>query len=103
MEDEPERSARRIYNHQVNELDVDEAAVALPFSSVERSMQRYRVRNRPPLPDTRQNLVLLPEHTVTTDGKAFVLIDDGEADRILVFATEQQVQRFVFRSGQRMF
>ena len=94
MEDEPEWSARRVYHDHINQLDVAEAGMARPLSAVERSMQRYRVRNRPALPDSRQNLILLPEHSVTTKGRALVLIDDGQADRILVFATNEQLQRF---------
>lgn len=93
LDDQPEKSARSVYNEHITQLAVADAAVAQPLSSIERCLQRYKVRNRPPLPQTRQDLVLQPEHTVTTDGRRFLLIDDGQADRILVFATDQQLQR----------
>lgn len=93
LNDEPEKPARRVYNEHITQLALDDAAVAAPLSLVERSLQRYKVRNRPPLPQTRLDLILQPEHTVTTDGRRFLLIDDGQADRIVVYATDEQIQR----------
>lgn len=98
LDDEPEWSARRAYNWTMNQLPVDEAALAAPLSSVERSLQRHKVQNRPELPQTRQDLILQPEHTVTADGRRFVLIDDGMADRILVFGTERNLNRLTLSS-----
>jgi hypothetical protein len=96
LDDEPEWSARHAYRQQINQMSVAEAAVSTPLASVGRSLQRHKVRNRPLLPDARDDLVLLPEHTVTVDGRGFVLIDDGpgQNDRILVFATQEQLQRY---------
>lgn len=93
LNDDTECSARRAYNWTMNQLPIDEAAVAAPLSSVERSLQRHKVRNHPQLPQTREDLVLEPEHTVTADGGRFVLIDDGMADRILVFGTDRNLNR----------
>jgi hypothetical protein len=98
VEDTPEWSTRRVYKDQLAQMTVGEAATALPLSAVERSLQRHRVRNQPAMPDTRGDLILQGPHTVTSDGRAFLLIDDspGQGDRIIVFATEQQLSRFVF-------
>ena len=74
-------------------MNVQQAAVTLPLSSVERSLQRHKVKNRPPLPSTRQDLVLDAQYSVTTDGRPFVLVDDGLADRLLVFGTAKNLER----------
>jgi len=94
LETNPEWTAKRAYYSEVNRLPVQEAAVVAPLSAVERSLQRHKVRNRPPLPATRQHLVILPEHRVTTDGRRLLLIDDGlAADRMLVFGTDENIAR----------
>ena len=74
-------------------MSVQQAAVTLPLSSVERSLQRHKVKNRPPQPSTRQDLVLDAQYSVTTDGRPFVLVDDGLADRLLVFGTAKNLER----------
>ena len=94
LDEEPQWTARRAYNNVVNQLTVDEASFVAPVTSVERALQWHKVRNRPALPTTRQDLVLEHEHTVTTDGRQFLLIDNGLADRILVFGSEKHMERF---------
>jgi hypothetical protein len=96
MDDNSEWSARRVYNDHMRDMTVDEAAKVLPLSTVARSMQRHRVRNRPELPNSRRDLVLQAQYAVTSAGQAFVLIDDGMDDKIVVFATMEQLHRFVF-------
>ena len=90
---QPEWSARRAYTTELGQFTVAEAAVLPPLTAVERSMQRHKVRNRPPLPATRQDLLLQTAHTTTTDGRRFLLLDDGLADRLLVFGTNENLQR----------
>lgn len=87
-------SAKRAYSAEINHLSVADAAIAPPLSTVERTLQRHKVKTRPPLPATRQALVLPASYTITTDGRPFKLIDDGQADRIIVFGTQEQVNRF---------
>lgn len=86
-------SAKRAYNAEVNQLSVHDAAIAPPFATVERTLQRHKVKNRPRLPTTRQAFVLPASYTTTTDGRPFKLIDDGQADRIIVFGTPEQLSR----------
>ncbi len=86
-------SAKRAYNAEVNALSVTDAAVAPPLASVERSLQRHKNKNRPPLPATRQDLVLPATYAITTDRRSFKLVDDGQTDRIIVFATDEQLKR----------
>ena len=95
LDNHSQYSAKRAYNAEVNQLTVNGAATAPVFSSIERSLQRHKVKNRPPLPQSRQALVLPASYSITTDGRPLVLIDDGQADRILVFGTQLQLQRFV--------
>ena len=87
MDLHPESTARQAYQHELNFLPVADAAVAVPFGGVERSLQRHKVRNRPPLPATRQDLILQPGLTTTLDGRRLILIDNGTVDRMIVFGT----------------
>lgn len=86
-------TAKQAYNLEINQLNVAAAATAPTLSSVERSLQRHKVKHRPPLPAARQDLDLPPESKLTTDGRQLLLIDDGAADRIMVFGTENQLRR----------
>ncbi len=93
LEDEPDWTARRSYDSVVGLMSVQAAAVTVPLMNMERSLQRHKYRNRPPLPQTRQDLVLGQQYMSTNDGRPFVLIDDGNADRILVFGTAENLRR----------
>jgi len=93
LEGNPDMTAKQAYNLEINQLNVAAAATAPTLSSVERSLQRHKVQHRPPLPATRQDLDLPPESKLTTDGRQLLLIDDGAADRIMVFGTENQLRR----------
>lgn len=95
-DDEPDWTARHCYNHVLGQLPIQQAALAEPLSRVERSLQRHKVRNRPSLPNTSQDLVLDAQYSSTLDGRAFVLIDDGMMDRILVFGTVENLNRLFF-------
>jgi hypothetical protein len=92
-DDNPDWTAKKSYNYNVNRLPITEAAVSVQFTAVERTLQRYIHRNRPPLPATRHDLLLLPEHRLITDGRRLLLIDDGLVDRILVFGTNENLTR----------
>jgi hypothetical protein len=63
VDDEPEWTARRCYTDVLRHEPVQEAAFAPPLSSVERLFQRRKVRCRPQLPLTRQDLQLLQHST----------------------------------------
>jgi len=85
LDDHQELSVRSAYMAEIRSLLVAAASTVVPLSSTERSLQRYKKCNRPPLPATLQDLVLQPEHHLTTDGRQLLLIDDGVAvDRMLV-------------------
>ena len=88
-------TTKHAYNSEVDQLSLAAASTAPTLSSVERSLQRFKVKHRPPLPRTRQDLVIPQEFMTTTDGRQFILIDDGTADRILVYGTENHLQRYV--------
>lgn len=86
-------TAKRAYNAELTQLPIGDAALVQPFVSMERSLQRHKVASRPELPRTRQDWVLPPALTLTTDRRRLVLIDDGAADRIIVFATDDNLTR----------
>jgi hypothetical protein len=94
LEVNKDSTAKQAYNVEINKLTVAAAASAPTLPSVERSLQRYKVKNRPPLPAARQDLVLSPEYQLTTDGRQFLLIDDGTIERIMVFGTTNQLKRY---------
>ena len=93
LEANPDLTAKKAYNIEINQLNVASASTAPTLSSVERSLQRHKVKHRPPLPATRQDLDLPPECKLTTDGRQFLLVDDGAVDRIMVLGTENQLKR----------
>jgi hypothetical protein len=95
LDDESDWSARRAYNWQLNQVAVSQASVTVPLSAIERTLQRHKVRNRPALPATRQDLVLTNDQTITSDGRRFLLIDDGVGDRLMVFGTNEQLARYM--------
>jgi hypothetical protein len=85
LQDDPQWSARTAYYTEVNQITVRDVALAPPLSSVERALQRHKVHNCPPLPVFCQDLVLQQQHTTISSGLPFLLINDGFADRILVW------------------
>ena len=93
LDNNPDLTAKQAYTGEVNLLNVAAAATAPTFASTERSLQRHKVKHRPPLPASSQDLVLPATGIVTSDGRQLLLIDDGSAERILVFGTENQLKR----------
>jgi hypothetical protein len=96
IDDNPEWTVRRSYNDVLAQGTVQQAAVTTPLSAVERTLQRHKVRTRPTLPTTRQDLLLGVQYASTSDGRPFVLVDDGQADRILVFGTAENLERYYY-------
>jgi len=93
LEDDTDLSSKRAYHAEVNGLSVADAAVATPLSAVVRSLDRHKVKHRPPLPATRRDLVFPANYTQTSHGRPFKLIDDGLDDKIAVFASDEQLKR----------
>ena len=57
-------------------------------------MAQYRARheNTPILPTHRRDVSLSPRFTKTQSGEDFLLVDDGDDDKILIFATEEHLR-----------
>ena len=64
-------------------------ALAPTYDSIQTAMYRARAKHRPPLPRTRDALLLPDRLRMTLAGDDFLLIDDGSADRILIFAIHE--------------
>jgi hypothetical protein len=93
LDDNPDLTPKQAYNSEINQLNVAAAATAPTFAGSERTLQRHKMKHRPPLPASRSDLVIPDNYKLTTDGRQLVLIDDGAADRIIVFGTTNQMQR----------
>ena len=65
---------------------------ALPtFEACRASLYRARSRVRPPLPPTRSDIALDGRWTTTLAGDRFLLSDEGDANRMLIFATDDNL------------
>ena len=66
----------------------EELGVSLPtFDSVSTVLQQARSVVRPPLPISRSDISLKQGYRMPTDGRKFLIIDDGVPDRILGLET----------------
>ena len=93
LDDNNKLTVRTVYNAEINGMPVAEAAVTVLLQAVERTLQRHKIHNRPPLPITRQEIVLTPAYTRTTDDRQFLLVDDGLINRMLVYGTQENLRR----------
>lgn len=48
----------------------------------------------PAQPQNRAGLIVAPPWSLTTDGRQLLLVDDGAADKILVFCTPENFARY---------
>ena len=98
--DEPDLPVKQLYNRSLRELgtvavdDIDEVAGHFPhFHQIKSSLYRERRKFQPPLPQTRRDIVIAPPFSETSDGRRFLLANDGDDDKILVFGTEENLVR----------
>ncbi|KAK3105984.1 hypothetical protein FSP39_010262 [Pinctada imbricata] len=89
-----------IYDEEITKLrdapwdsQTREVASKLPtFSATKSAMYRARQKTVPPIPSTRQTIQLNDKFQRTTSGELFLQADDGDADRILIFASPDNVE-----------
>jgi hypothetical protein len=73
--------------------DTASLVVNLPtYEGCKAQLYRQRSKTRPPLPKNRQDIRLDGEWTQTSTGQRFLLIDEGDDQRFLVFATDSNLQ-----------
>jgi hypothetical protein len=83
----------RIYQEEVANatrrgLLTDEVAQQLPsFNECRSTAYRHRRQRIPPLPQTRENIILEGEWTETIGGDNFIIANDGEAEKLLIFGS----------------
>lgn len=98
--DQPQRPLKKIYNDVVQEAinndpgKADDLTSSLPtFYSCRMSLHRSRKKNEPILPKQRADIDFTDDLMTTTDGRMFLQANDGDADKILLFATDQGIAR----------
>ena len=77
----------------VNQPNSDEVAAALPtFQSIRASLYRSRRKRLPPLPQQRSDISIQGEWANTLDSRRFLLCEDSQQDKIIIFATDQNTE-----------
>ncbi len=94
IDEEPTRAAKQIYNHVLQEFqqeateNFDEVAVGLKtFDSVATIMYRQKRKHFPHQAMQRRDIAINGEFAVTKKGDQFLLAEEGEEEKILVFGT----------------
>ena len=92
---------QQLYEDEVGTMDPVVAAVMPNFHSIKSSLYHHRRKTRPVLPQVRQEVNLEGAWTTTTDGLAFLCVDDGEEDKILIFATDEMLN--IMQEAETLF
>ncbi len=75
-----------------DDAEADEVVKRLPtFYTAKSSLYRQRAKLVPILPKNRQDIHLEGKWTQTTTGEQFLLVDDGDEQRVLIFATRDNL------------
>lgn len=86
---------KRAYRQAFQEVDLNNEEIMdeMPsFSKYKSSMYRARSSRLPPLPHTRAEVELNGEWTQTKDGRNFIISNDGDVDRLILFGTQQNLR-----------
>ena len=94
---EESTSINMIYDDQLHVLSQEDNSAdvlaQLPsLESVRSSLYRARHENTPTLPTQRRDVSLSSRFTKIHSGEDFLLVDDGTDDKILIFATEENIR-----------
>ncbi len=91
----PFQPLKRVYRDAFAEVDVTDEVILdeLPsLSNYQAAMYRSRAKRLPKLPHRRADLEITGEWAQTEDGRDFLLCNDGIEDKILIFATAQNLR-----------
>ena len=80
-----------VYNEGIVKLDPGQVRVLPAFPSMSSAPYRHRRKQIPALPLAIFDVGLNGVWTETADGRPFLLTADGDADRILIFSTDQKL------------
>ena len=98
---QPHLSLKEVYEQVLTESvarlgsshDPDELGMVMPdFLEVRNSLQRRRAKVRPTIPASLRDISLQAPWTLCEDGGPFLLFDDGSANRILGFGSEESIR-----------
>ena len=92
------RPVPQIYQEEVQKLAAlpksEEVAARFPtLSSVKSTLYRQRRKRIPALPATRTEVHFEGEWTQTVKGEPFLVAEDGDNDKIIIFASERNLQQ----------
>lgn len=103
ISEEPQKPVKRVYTEVLAEAlaeinsgedNVDYMTSKMPaFTSVNTIMYRERRKNMPALPTTRSTIELPEDAKKMPDGRIFLQSDDGDDDKLLLFATDNSLTR----------
>ena len=88
-------SMKRVYSQafaDVNLEDEQQVDFLPSIKSLKSSLYRSRAKRLPKLPQNRAEIRLNDEWATTLDGRDFVLANDGEDNKILIFGTVQNLR-----------
>ena len=92
---EPLKPLKRAYREVFDEIDLNNEQNLDELPSLKKfkpALYRARRKRLPKLPHTMAEVLLPEEWTTTEDGRNFLLANDGEEERILIFGTSQNVR-----------
>lgn len=81
-----------LYNEEITQHAIAETHIFPSFPSLKSALYRHRKTTVPPLPNSLAEVNLEEPWTSTSDGQPFLLFQDHDADKMLVFATVEQLQ-----------
>ena len=86
-----------LYLNEVHQVagrpDMDEVAAKLPtFQSMRASLYRPRRKRLPFMSNTRAEVHFEDEWTQTTDSRQFLMVEDGEDKKMVIFATDDNIR-----------
>ena len=93
--DQPHRPMKRLFVEAFANVNLDDERQVdhLPsMKSMKSSLYRSRVSRLPRIPHTCAEVDLMGEGTRTTDGRDFILANDGVDDRLVIFGTVQNLR-----------
>lgn len=81
-----------LYNDEITRQDEALIPQFPSFPSMSSALYRHRKKNLPSLPKSRAEVNLEGSWTEASDGRPFLLINDGEDNKILAFSTTEQLE-----------
>lgn len=91
----PLKPMKRVFQDAFQGVDLENEEILDDLPSMKRyksSLYRARSKRLPKIPHSRAEIILDGAWATTEDGRNFVLVNDGVADRLIIFGTPQNVR-----------